>query len=52
MRHILLVEPAYKNKFPPLGLMKLSTYHKLRGDYIQFVKGCDSKLRNIKWDSI
>lgn len=52
MRHILLVEPAYKNKFPPLGLMKLSTYHKLKGDYVQFVKGCDPKLSILKWDRI
>src|SRR3989304_7229550 len=52
MRHILLVEPAYKNKFPPLGLMKLSTYHKLKEDYVQFVKGCDPKLSILKWDRI
>ena len=27
-RRVLLIEPNYKNKFPPIGLMKLSTYFK------------------------
>ena len=49
---ILLVEPSYKNKYPPLGLMKLSTYHKLKGDFVQFVKGYDSKLKQEQWDRI
>ena len=38
-RNILLVEPNYKNKFPPIALMKLSTYHKRRGDNVVFFKG-------------
>lgn len=37
---ILLVEPAYKNKYPPMGLMKISTYHRGRGDTVRFYKGC------------
>lgn len=36
---ILLVEPNYKNKYPPMGLMKISTYHKNRGDEVTFFKG-------------
>lgn len=52
MRRILLVEPGYKNKFPPLGLMKISTYHKLKGDSVHFVKGCDHNASLEKWDRI
>ena len=39
MERILLVEPNYKNKYPPIGLMKISTYYKSKGDYVQFQKG-------------
>lgn len=38
-RNILLIEPNYKNKFPPVALMKLSTYHKNLGDNVVFYKG-------------
>ncbi len=39
MRNILLIEPNYKNKYPPIGLMKLATYHKMLGDKVTFYKG-------------
>ncbi len=38
-RKILLIEPKYKNKYPPIGLMKIATYHRLLGDNITFFKG-------------
>ena len=43
-RRVLLVEPDYKNKYPPLGLMKLATYHRNRGDNVRFFKGELTKL--------
>ena len=39
MRKVLLLEPNYKNKYPPIGLMKLATYFRLRGDDVVFYKG-------------
>ena len=38
-RRVLLVEPNYKNKYPPMGLMKISTYFKNKGDNVTFFKG-------------
>lgn len=52
MRKILLIEPSYRNKYPPLGLMKISTYHKLLGDEVSFCKGTDLSLQQRKWDRI
>jgi hypothetical protein len=49
---VLLVEPAYKNKYPPLGLMKIASFHKHRGDEVCFVKGLDKNLRGRLWDRI
>ena len=59
-RKILLLEPNYQNKYPPIGLMKISTYHRLLKDNVSFYKGdldafivniiknkCVSKLNNI-----
>lgn len=48
---MLLVEPDYKNKFPPLGLLKISTYHKMRGDNVIFYKGF-LKNNDIYFDRI
>jgi hypothetical protein len=37
-QRILLVEPDYGNTYPPLGLMKISTWHKDKGDFVDFLK--------------
>ena len=39
MRNILLLEPNYSNKYPPIGLMKIASYHRIIGDNIRFYKG-------------
>lgn len=36
---VLLVEPKYYTQYPPLGLLKLSAYHKAVGDTVEFVRG-------------
>ena len=37
-KNVLLIEPGYRNKYPPLGLMKIAAYHKARGDRVTFEK--------------
>lgn len=50
--NVLLVEPSYKNKYPPMGLMKISSYHKMLGDNVKFVKGIDPSIDAAVWDRI
>lgn len=38
-RKVLLIEPNYKNKYPPMGLMKLATYYRMVDDDVRFFKG-------------
>jgi hypothetical protein len=46
--------------YPPLGLLKLATFHKRRGDEVKFVSGCDKSLfegpnlfsPGILWDRV
>ena len=38
-RKILLLEPNYKNKYPPMPLMKPATYFRNRGDDVRFFQG-------------
>ncbi|MGH6755448.1 MAG: radical SAM protein, partial [Bradyrhizobium sp.] len=53
-KQILLIEPGYKNKYPPLGLMKIAQYHGPNGkhDNVRFVKGLDRSVLAQAWDRI
>jgi len=53
-RKILLIEPSYKNKYPPLGLMKIAQYHGPRGkrDSVTFIKGEEPSVLSEAWDRI
>lgn len=51
-KRILLLEPGYRNKYPPLGLMKLASYHRSRGDTVRFVKGEDMSVFDEVWDRV
>jgi hypothetical protein len=53
-KNILLIEPGYKNKYPPLGLMKIAQYHGPLGknDNVTFVKGEAPEALESSWDRI
>lgn len=53
-KNILLIEPGYKNKYPPLGLMKIAQYHGPEGkkDRVRFIKGEDRSVLRQAWDRI
>lgn len=54
MADILLLEPGYSNKYPPIGLMKISYFHKyIHGDYVRFAKGkLPAAFKDKKWDRV
>ena len=54
MADILLLEPGYANKYPPIGLMKISYFHKyIHNDYVRFAKGkLPDTFREKKWDRV
>ena len=50
-RNILLLEPNYANKYPPIGLMKIATYHRNMGDQVRFFKGnLNDLVIDLLWD--
>ena len=53
-KNILLIEPSYKNKYPPLGLMKIAQYHGPNGkkDNVRFIKGEDRSVLGMAWDRV
>ena len=53
-KNILLIEPGYPNKYPPLGLMKLASYHGPNGrkDDVTFVKGETPWVMETAWDRV
>ena len=46
-KKVLLIEPNYANKYPPIGLMKLATYYRNRNWDVTFFKG-DLKMLVIE----
>jgi hypothetical protein len=52
MKNILLVEPDYRSKFPPLGLLRISSLHKAQGDAVTFARGCNESLRKAHWHRV
>lgn len=53
-KNILLIEPGYPNKYPPLGLMKIAAYHGPlgRNDHVRFIKGETPEVLEKVWDRI
>ena len=53
-KNILLIEPSYRNKYPPLGLMKIAQYHGPNGkrDNVRFIKGEDKSVIGNAWDRV
>lgn len=51
--NVLLIEPMYHRDFVPIGLMKISTYHKQQGDTVKYVRTNNvGLLKDFKADKI
>ena len=50
-RNILLLEPPYPNKYPPLGLMKLASHHR-QHDNVLFLKSEDPRVLTREWHRV
>jgi len=48
--NVLLVEPAYYSRYPPLGLLKIASYYRHEGASVELVRGCT--VPNNKPDQI
>ena len=53
-KNILRIEPGYRNKYPPLGLMTIAQYHgpQIKNDNVRFVKGEDPSAYDTAWDRV
>lgn len=51
-RRILLVEPGFRSKYPPLGLMKIAQYHNSKEDRVSFIRGLSEEARDEEWDRV
>jgi len=49
---VLLVEPNYRSTFPPLGLLRISSYLKSVGISPTFVRGMDKVCQSDHWEQI
>lgn len=47
MMNVLLVEPNYYTRYPPLGLMKLASYHRSRANEVKLVKGINEDINFV-----
>ena len=45
---VLLVEPAYYSKYPPLGLMKISAYRRSLADRVRMVRGLQEPTEGFR----
>lgn len=45
--NILLTEADYKDKYPPLGLMKIATFHRFKGDCVEYTRSFTKKPSNF-----